>query len=39
MREIPAQAAPHIAAQWGPPASPISSEVRASVVDMRSPFR
>ena len=32
MRTTPAQAAPHMATQWGPPARPISKAVAASVV-------
>ena len=31
---MPAHAAPHIAKQWGPPASPISKAVKAKVVFM-----
>ena len=31
---MPAHAAPHIAKQWGPPASPISNAVKAKVVFM-----
>jgi hypothetical protein len=32
---MPAQAAPHMAMQWGPPASPMSNAVTASDVCMK----